>query len=60
VAGVRQYLVEIGRDDEDRVCGTVAREGLAPTPFAGWLELLGLLEGDAGTSIPPDEGADIE
>ena len=55
---VRQYLVKIGRDDDDRVCGTVARNGQVPAHFCGWLELLGLLEGDAEAVDTMEKGAD--
>lgn len=54
VAPVQRFLLDIGRDDEDRVCGHVAREGEIPVPFSGWLELLRLLEdlADETTDIP--------
>ena len=55
---VRQYLVNIGRDDDDRVCGTVVRNGQVPARFSGWLELLGLLEGDAEAVDTMEKGAD--
>jgi hypothetical protein len=55
---VRQYLVSIGRDDDDRVCGTVIRKGQVPARFSGWLELLGLLEGDAEAVDTMEKGAD--
>ena len=43
-AGVQRYLLDIGRDDEDRIIGQVTRAGEAPVAFSGWLELLRLLE----------------
>ncbi|HLM63494.1 MAG TPA: hypothetical protein VK306_04275 [Acidimicrobiales bacterium] len=55
---MRQFLVKIGRDDDDRVCGTVARNGQVPAHFCGWLELLGLLEGDAEAVDTMEKGAD--
>jgi hypothetical protein len=41
---VQRFLLDIGRDDEDRIIGEVTRAGEAPVPFSGWLELLRLLE----------------
>jgi hypothetical protein len=42
--GVQRYLLDIGRDDDDRITGHVTRAGQAPVAFSGWLELLRLLE----------------
>jgi hypothetical protein len=56
--GVQRYLLDIGRDDEDRIIGQVARAGEAPVAFSGWLELLRLLEDRAdGTDDEAVEAA---
>jgi hypothetical protein len=55
---MQRFHLDIGRDDEDRVCGHVARAGGVPVPFSGWLELLRLLEDLADDSINPREVAD--
>jgi len=40
-----RYLIELARTDDDRVQGTVSREGVEEAvTFSGWAELLSLLE----------------
>ena len=42
-----RYLIELARTDDDRVHGTVSREGVEDAvTFSGWAELLSLLEPD--------------
>jgi hypothetical protein len=58
VSGVQRFLLDIGRDGDDRVCGHVAHDGGVPVPFSGWLELLRLLEDLADDTANPHEGAE--
>jgi len=55
---VPRFILDIGRDDDQRVCGHLTREGRWAMPFSGWLELLQLLEDLAEDSTNPLEGAD--
>jgi hypothetical protein len=58
VGDVQRFLLDIGRDGDDRVCGHVARDGGVSMPFSGWLELLRLLEDLADDTTNPREGAE--
>lgn len=55
---VQRYLLDIGRDDDDRVAGMLARAGETPVAFSGWLELLRLLEDRAELASADDGRAD--
>jgi hypothetical protein len=57
VAVVQRFILEIGRDEDDRVCGHVASDGGSSVPFSGWLELLRLLEDLADDTTYLSEGA---
>lgn len=40
-----RYIIELEQTPDDRVEGTLRRDGLPdPVPFSGWTELLSLLE----------------
>ena len=58
MAPVPRFILDIGRDDDQRVCGHLTREGRWAMPFSGWLELLQLLEDLAEDSANPLEGAE--
>jgi hypothetical protein len=55
---VQRFLLDIGRDDDDRVAGMLARAGETPVAFSGWLELLRLLEDHAELASADDGRAD--
>ncbi len=45
-----RFLVDLERDQDGRVSGSVAADDQQPVPFSGWLELLRLLEDRADAS----------
>ncbi|HKH06012.1 MAG TPA: hypothetical protein VKA65_12660 [Acidimicrobiales bacterium] len=55
---MQRYLLDIGRDDDDRVAGMLSRAGETPVAFSGWLELLRLLEDRAELASADDGRAD--
>jgi hypothetical protein len=55
---VPRFILDIGRDGDQRVSGQLTREGRWASPFSGWLELLQLLEDLADDTANPLEGAE--
>ncbi len=55
---VPRFILDIGRDDDQRVCGHLTRERRWAMPFSGWLELLQLLEDPSDQSGNPLDAAE--
>lgn len=49
----------IARDDEQRIHGSVREPGLDPVPFAGWLELMSVVERIGHQEPAPEHGGDV-
>jgi hypothetical protein len=55
---VTQLVLDVGRDGEGRLAGTIHSAGQAPTGFDGVIELLAAVEGlvDRAQGADADEG----
>ena len=57
----RRYIIDLEQTPDDRVEGTLHREGEPePVPFSGWTELLSLLEPPPRVAAQPEPGRGIE
>jgi hypothetical protein len=57
----RRYIIELEQTPDDRVEGTLHREGAPePVPFSGWTELLSLLEPPPRVASQPEPGRGVE
>ena len=57
----RRYIIELEQTPDDRVEGTLRREGAPETvPFSGWTELLSLLEPPPRVAAEREPGRGLE
>lgn len=57
----RRYIIELEQTPDERVEGTLRRDGeLEPVPFSGWTELLSLLEPPPRVASEPERGRGLE
>lgn len=57
----RRYIIELEQTPDDRVEGTLRRDGAPETvPFSGWTELLSLLEPPPRLASTPEPGRGLE